>query len=87
MEYNHSSTEDQRSEHSDLLTLPLNSLNLREIVLPRADSHFVWVVNVGTVVATVTLAKAVVVHAVLLQLLLLTSMSDDSEASLDCTAC
>lgn len=67
--------------------LLLNNLNLREIVVPCADSHFVWVMNVGTVVATVTLAKAIVVHAVLLQLLLLTSMPDDSEASLDCSAC
>lgn len=57
------------------------------IILPGADSHLVWVVDVGTAVASVTLPKAVVVHAVLLQLLLLTSVSDYCEASLDCTAC
>lgn len=53
---------------------------------PGADSHLVWVVDVGTAVATVTLAKAVVVHAVLLLLLLLTSMSDYGKAPLDRTA-
>lgn len=53
---------------------------------PGADGNLVWVVDVGTDVATVTLAKAVVVHAVLLLLLLLTSMSDYGKAPLDCTA-
>lgn len=43
--------------------------------------------DVGTAVATVTLAKAVVVHAVLLRLLLLISVSDDGKAPLDCSAC
>lgn len=42
--------------------------------------------DVGTTVATVTLAKAVVIHAVLLQLLLLARVPDDGEASLDRTA-
>lgn len=56
------------------------------VILPGADGHLVWVVDVGTAVATVTLAKAVVVHAVLLLLLLLVSVSDDGEAPLDCTA-
>lgn len=45
-------------------------------LLPGADGNLVWVVDVGTAVATVTLAEAVVVHAVLLLLLLLMSMSD-----------
>ena len=39
---------------------------------------------VGTAVAAVTLAKAVVVHAVLLLLLLLASVSDYGEAPLNC---
>lgn len=43
--------------------------------------------DVGTAVATVTLAKAVVIHAVLFGLLLLAGLSDDGEASLDRTAC
>lgn len=43
--------------------------------------------DVGTTVATVTLAKAVVVHAVVFGLLLLACLSDDGEASLDRTAC
>ena len=43
--------------------------------------------DVGTTAATVALAKAVVVHAVLPLLLLLTSVSDDGETPLDCTAC
>lgn len=55
-------------------------------VLPGADSHLVRVMYVGTVAAAITLAKAVVVHAVLLLLLLLTSMSDDCKTPLDCTA-
>lgn len=55
--------------------------------LPGADGHLVWVVDVGTAVATITLAEAVVVHAVLLWLLLLTGVSDDGKAPLDCTAC
>lgn len=55
--------------------------------LPGADGHLVWVVDVGTTVATVTLAEAVIVHAVLLRLLLLTGVSDDGKAPLDCTAC
>lgn len=56
-------------------------------MLPGADGHLVWVVDVGTAVATVTLAEAVVVHAVLLLLLLLASVSDNGKAPLDCTAC
>lgn len=55
--------------------------------LPGANSHFVWVMDVWTAAATVTLAKAVVVHAVLPLLLLLTSVSDYGETPLDCTAC
>ena len=55
--------------------------------LPGADGNLVRVVDVGTAVATVTLAEAVVVHAVLLRLLLLTSISDYGNASLDSTAC
>lgn len=43
--------------------------------------------DVGTTVAAVTLAEAVVIHAVLLQLLLLACVPDDGEASLDRTAC
>lgn len=56
-------------------------------MLPGTDSHLVWVMDVGTAVATVALAKAVVVHTVLLQLLLLTSVSDYGKAPLDSTAC
>lgn len=55
-------------------------------MLPGADSHLVRVVYVGTTAAAVTLAEAVVVHAVLFLLLLLTSMSDDGKTPLDCTA-
>lgn len=43
--------------------------------------------DISAAVATVTLAKAVVVHAVLLQLLLLASVPDNGQAALDCTAC
>lgn len=57
------------------------------LFLPGADGHLVWVMDVGATVATVTLAKAVVVHAVLLRRLLLMSVPDYGEASLDCTAC
>ena len=46
-------------------------------VLPGTDSHLIRIVDVGAGVATVTLAKAVVVHTVLLLGLLLTSMPDD----------
>lgn len=42
--------------------------------------------DVGTAVTTVTFAKAVVVHAVLLWQFFLTSISDDGEAPLNCTA-
>ena len=42
--------------------------------------------DVGTTVATVTLAEAVVVHAVLFQLLPLAGVPNDCEASLDRTA-
>lgn len=55
--------------------------------LPGAHCHLVWVMDVGTTVAAVTLAEAVVIHAVLLQLLLLACVPDDGEASLDRTAC
>lgn len=55
--------------------------------LPGANGNLVWVVDVGAAVATVALAKAVVVHAVLLLLLLLTSVSDYGKAPLDRTAC
>lgn len=54
---------------------------------PGAHCHLVWVMDVGTSVATVTLAKAVVIHAVLLLLLLLACVPDDGQASLDRTAC
>lgn len=54
---------------------------------PGTDGHLVRVVDVGTAVATVTLAEAVVVHAVLLLLLLLTSVSNYGKAPLDCAAC
>lgn len=54
-------------------------------LLPGADGHLVWVMDVGTAVATVTFAKAVVVHAVLFWLLLLISVSDDGKTPLDCT--
>lgn len=57
------------------------------LFLPGADGHLVWVMDVGATVATVTLAKAVVVHAVLLRRLLLMSVPDYGEASLDSTAC
>lgn len=53
---------------------------------PGADGHFVGVVYEGTTCATVTFAEAVVVHAVLLLLLLLTSVANDGETPLDCTA-
>ncbi len=43
--------------------------------------------DVLAAVATVALAKAVVVHAVLLELLLLTSVSDYGKAPLDCSTC
>ncbi len=56
-------------------------------LLPGADSHLVWVMDVLAAVATVALAEAVVVHAVLLELLLLTSVSDYGKAPLDCTTC
>lgn len=56
-------------------------------MLPGADGDLVRVMDVGTAVATVTLAEAVVVHAVLLLLLLLMSVSDYGEAALDCPAC
>lgn len=52
-----------------------------------ADGHLVRVVYVGTVCATVTFAEAVVVHAILLLLLLLTSMSNDGKTPLDRPAC
>lgn len=39
--------------------------------------------DVGAAGATVTLAEAVVVHAVLLGLLLLLGLSDDGQAALD----
>lgn len=55
--------------------------------LPGAHCHLVWVMDVGTTVATVALAKAVVIHAVLFGLLLLVCLSDNGEASLDRTAC
>lgn len=56
-------------------------------MLPSADGDLVWVMDVGTAVATVTLAEAVVVHAVLLLLLLLACVSDYGKTSLDCAAC
>lgn len=55
--------------------------------LPGAHCHLVWVMDVGTGVATVTHAEAVVIHAVLFQLLLLARVPDDGQASLDRTAC
>lgn len=55
-------------------------------ILPGAHRHLVWVMDVGTTVATVTLAKAVVIHAVLFRLLLVTRVPDDGEAFLDCAA-
>lgn len=54
-------------------------------ILPCADSHFVRIMYEGAACATVTLAEAVVIHAVLLLLLFLTSVSDDGNAPLDCT--
>lgn len=42
--------------------------------------------DVGATVATVTLAEAVIIHAVVFGLLLLACVPDDGEASLDCTA-
>lgn len=42
--------------------------------------------DIGAAGATVTLAKAVVVHAVLLGLLLLLGLPDDGQAALDCAA-
>lgn len=53
---------------------------------PGADRHFVWVVYEGATGSTVTFAKAVVVHAVLLLPLLLTSVANDGKTPLDCTA-
>lgn len=55
-------------------------------LLPGADGHLVGVVDERTAVAAVTLPEAVVVHAVLPLRLLLPSVSDDGETSLDCTA-
>jgi len=54
--------------------------------LPGADGNLVRVVDVGTAVAAVTLAEAVVVHAVLLLLLLLMSLPDYGKAALDSAA-
>lgn len=54
--------------------------------LPGADGNLVRVVDVGTAGAAVTFAEAVVVHAVLLLLLLLMSVSDYGKAALDCAA-
>lgn len=42
--------------------------------------------DIGAAGATVALAKAVVVHAVLLGLLLLLGLPDDGQAALDCAA-
>lgn len=53
---------------------------------PGADRHFVWVVYEGATCSTVTFAEAVVVHAVLLLPLLLTSVANDGKTPLDCTA-
>lgn len=50
---------------------------------PGADSHLVWIMDIGAAGATVALAKAVVVHAVLLGLLLLLGLPDDGQAALD----
>jgi hypothetical protein len=46
-------------------------------VLPGTDGNFIRIMDIGAGVATVTLSKAVEVHAVLLLGLLLTSVPDD----------
>lgn len=53
------------------------------VKLPGADSHLVGIMDIGAAGATVAFAKAIVVHAVLLGLLLLLGLSDDGETPLD----
>lgn len=76
----------QRSKHQVFHTAVLQIRFFSMFLLPGANSHFVGVVDVWTAVSTVTLAKAVVVHAVLPRLLLLASVSYDGETPLDRTA-
>lgn len=54
-----------------------------DVKVPGANGNFIWVMDVGTGSATVTLAEAVVVHAVIFGLLfLLSSLADDGQTLL-----
>lgn len=55
--------------------------------VPGADSHLLWIMDVGAVLPTIALAEAVVVHAVFLLLLfLLLGLTDDGQTPLNSTA-
>lgn len=55
--------------------------------IPGADGHLLWIMDVGAVLPSITLAKAVVVHTVLLLLLfLLLGLTNDGQTPLNSTA-
>lgn len=55
--------------------------------IPGADSHLLWIMDVGAVLPAITPAEAVVVHAVLLLLLfLLLGLTNDGQTPLNGTA-
>lgn len=67
--------------------LPIRLL-ARATEKPGADSHLLWIMDVGAVLPTIALAEAVVVHAVFLLLLfLLLGLTDDGQTPLNSTAC
>lgn len=56
------------------------------LLIPGADGHLLWIMDVGAALATITLAEAVVVHTIFLLLFLLLGLTDDGQTPLNSTA-
>lgn len=56
------------------------------LLIPGADGHLLWIMDVGAALATITLPEAVVVHTIFLLLFLLLGLTDDGQTPLNSTA-